>query len=87
MYDLEEGKIISRINEKGYKKVLLQLPDGLKPRAGDLVKKIESSTPATVLIWIGSNFGGCDLPNTKGLGIDLVVSFGHNQFFKEGEGW
>jgi 2-(3-amino-3-carboxypropyl)histidine synthase len=88
MYDLEEEKIIKKINENGYKKVLLQLPDGLKPKAKDLVPTIEKATGATILTWFGSNFGACDLPvGLQALGIDYVVAFGHNLYIKDKEGW
>lgn len=84
MYDLDEKKIIEQIKQNKCKRVLLQLPDGLKPKAGELVKKIESETGAEVLIWFGTCFGACDLPqNVNSLGIDLVVGFGHNRYVKE----
>jgi len=88
MYELEEQRIIEKIKEKNYKKVLLQLPEGLKPKAKELVPKIEKATGAVVLIWFGSNFGACDIPlGTQAVGIDLVVSFGHNVYIKEAKGW
>ena len=87
MFDLDEKRIIGQIRKKKCKRVLLQLPDGLKPRAGDLAKRIERETGALVLIWFGSNFGACDISSgTDSIGIDLIVTFGHNAFVKE-EGW
>ena len=78
-YDLETDKVISIIKEKGYKKVCLQLPDGLKPLAKDIVDRIRSETDAKVLIWAGSNFGSCDLPmEVQRLGVDLLVPYGHS---------
>ena len=87
MFDLDEKRIIEQIKKKKCKKVLLQLPDGLKPKAGDLAKKIEKETGALVLIWFGSNFGACDIPSgVDQVGVDFIVTFGHNAFVKE-EGW
>ncbi len=84
MYNLEENKIIEEIKSSGAKRVLFQFPDGLKPKAGELAKKIENETGSDVLIWFGSCYGACDLPqNVDSLGVDLVVSFGHNQYRKE----
>jgi len=88
MYILDEKKVIEFIKQNKGKRVLLQLPDGLKPKAGELAKKVEEETGAEVLIWFGSCFGACDLPqNVSTIGIDLVVGFGHNTYIKEVEKW
>ena len=39
-YDLELNKIIETVKKNKYKTVLLQLPDGLKPKAKDIVDLI-----------------------------------------------
>ena len=47
-------------------------------------KQIINRTSAKVLIWLGSCYGSCDLPlGLEKLGVDLVISWGHNQFRKE----
>jgi 2-(3-amino-3-carboxypropyl)histidine synthase len=80
-YDLETDKIISLINEKGYKKVCLQLPDGLKPQAKEITDSIREQTDAKVIIWAGSNFGACDLPlEVKKLGVELLIPYGHSEW-------
>tara|TARA_Y100000310_G_scaffold219247_1_gene220650 strand:+ start:18127 stop:18396 length:270 start_codon:yes stop_codon:yes gene_type:complete len=87
-YDLEEQNIIKKINEKGYQRILLQLPEGLKPEAESLVPRIEKETGASIFVWFGTNFGACDLPvGVKNLNIDLVVAFGHNRYIKDPKGW
>ena len=87
-YDLELGNIISRINERNYKLVLVQFPDGLKMYGKEVVDLIRSKTQAEVLIWFGSCFGACDVPHgLKDLGVDFVVRWGHNMFRKKVEGW
>ncbi|MBS3106955.1 hypothetical protein J4419_04825 [Candidatus Woesearchaeota archaeon] len=87
-YDLEEQRVIEKINTGTYTKVLLQLPDGLKPEAWELVKKLEGATGATIFVWFGTNFGACDLPlGVQSLGVQLVVAFGHNQYIKDVRGW
>ena len=83
MYDLELNKIIESINDNSLKLVLLQFPDGLKSQSNSVVETIESKTSATCLIWFGSCFGACDLPDFSRLNIDLFVQFGHNVFVKE----
>ena len=86
-YNLELDNIISEIKDKRYKRVLLQLADGLKPEAKEIVDKIKEETSAEVLIWLGDCYGACDIPlGLDMLEIDLVVQFGHNLFRKQ-EGW
>ncbi len=87
-YDLELEKAIARVKKSKAKTVCIQLPDGLKPKADEVVKAIEEATSARVFIWLGSNFGACDLPQGLGkIGVDLLISWGHNAFHKGDEGW
>ncbi len=86
-YDLELNKIIETVKKNKYKTVLLQLPDGLKPKAKDIVDELLSKTTAEVMIWSGSCYGACDIPlGIKELGVDLFVQLGHNAF-KKTNGW
>jgi len=88
MFDLELNKVIEKVKEKNPKTVCVQLPDGLKPKAKEVVDKIEEATGAEVYIWLGSCFGACDLPlGLKALDIDLMVQFGHNVYHKSSKGW
>jgi len=82
-YNLEISKIIKEIKKQRAKKILIQLPDGLKPKATEIVDKIESKTNAKCFIWMDTNFGACDLPlGIEKLKIDLLVHFGHSKFEK-----
>ncbi len=82
-YNLELEKIINEIKKQKAKTVLLQLPDGLKPKATEIVNEIESKTSSKCFIWMDTNFGACDLPlGIEKLKIDLLVHFGHNKFEK-----
>jgi len=88
MYTIELEKAIKVIKDKRAKLVCLQLPDGLKPRAQEIEEQITSETDARVLIWLGSNFGACDIPvGLNRLGIDLLICWGHNPFHKTAGGW
>ncbi len=85
-YDLELNRIISTIKEKNARKVCLQLPDGLKPKAKEITDAIVLQTDASVVIWAGSNFGACDLPlEVERLGVDLLVHFGHSEWVYDRE--
>ncbi len=76
-YNLELPRIIKEIKASKAKTVLLQFPDGLKPKATRVAKELEEKTSAKIHIWMGSNFGACDVPTAK---VDLVVNFGHSEF-------
>ena len=81
-YDLELERIISEINKKKAKLVLLQFPDGLKQYATAVVDYLRSKTNAEFLIWLGSCFGACDTPigiEKLRPKIDLIIQFGHNE--------
>ena len=75
-YDLELNKVVKQINKLRPKTVLVQLPDGLKPRAKEIVDEIEAKTKSKVMIWMGSCFGSCDVPTVK---VDLIIQWGHTK--------
>ncbi len=90
-YDLELTKLFKEIRENNPKRICIQLPDGLKPRAEEIVSAVNAefkdSSPQ-VFIWLGSNFGACDLPiGLQTIHIDMLIMWGHNQFNKVQEGW
>ena len=87
LYNQELQKAIEKIKQENAKLVCIQLPDGMKPEAKEIQAAITKETNAKVLIWLGSNFGACDLPlGLDRLGVDLLISWGHNRFNKQ-EGW
>ena len=77
-YDLELDKCVNKIKKQKAKKVLIQLPDGLKPKASEIAKYLEEKTKANIFIWLNSCYGACDIPNIKDM--DLVIQFGHSDF-------
>ena len=80
-YDLELDTVVNKINTENAKKVCIQLPDGLKPKAGEITKFLESKTKAEIIIWLGSCFGACDLPiEVESLGVDLLIQWGHSEW-------
>ncbi len=81
MYNLELEKAVKQIKKNKAKLVLIQLPDGLKPKAELIKKELESGTDASVIIWLGSCFGACDVPeNVKKLGVELIIHWGHSEW-------
>lgn len=88
LYNPELEKAIERIKAEKAQLVCIQLPDGMKPMAKEIEEAITKETNARVLIWLGSNFGACDIPlGLDRLGVDLLISWGHNRFHKTQEGW
>jgi len=86
-YDLELDKLIQRIKEKNHKRIIIQLPDGLKRQTQNIVNEIKEKTNAEVLVWMNSCYGACDIPlGLSQLNIDLFAQFGHNRFIRK-EGW
>lgn len=80
-YNLEIEKAIEKINLNSAGKVLIQLPDGLKPRAKEIKEAIEEQTNAKAFIWLGSCFGACDVPYyTERIGIDMIIQWGHSEW-------
>jgi 2-(3-amino-3-carboxypropyl)histidine synthase len=83
-YNLEIERIVREINKTKAKKVLIQLPDGLKSYAVAIVHELEKRTRSSkeskpeIYIWLGSCFGACDIPKVEG--VDLVVQFGHSKW-------
>ena len=80
-YDLELEKAASEIKKQKAKKVCLQLPDGLKPKAREIADFLKKETKAEIIIWLGSCYGACDIPKqAENLGIDLLIQWGHSRW-------
>ena len=77
-YELEIGRVIKAIKKEKAKLVCLQFPEGLKSKAIEMADEIESRTRAQCVIWMGSCYGACDIPDVEKLKIDLLVQFGHS---------
>jgi 2-(3-amino-3-carboxypropyl)histidine synthase len=84
-YDFELVKIVREISLSKAGKVLLQMPDGLKPYAQTLTAEIGSRTGVEVYVSAGSCYGGCDLALTEAekLKVDLLIHFGHTAFLAQ----
>ena len=80
-YNLELEKAVSEIKKEKARKVCIQLPDGLKPKAKEIADRLSKETNAEIFIHLGTCFGACDIPeNLKSAGIDLLIQFGHAKF-------
>ncbi len=79
-FDFEEERIKTEINRLGAKRVLLQMPQGLKPHATQIAQTIQA-TGALPIVSIDPCYGACDLAvcDAETLGADLIIHFGHSK--------
>lgn len=78
-YDLEFGRILRTIKKEKAGRVLLQFPDGLKPYSTTILDYLEKQLPKVdFFIWLGSCYGGCDIPPVNEKDFDLIIQFGHS---------
>jgi 2-(3-amino-3-carboxypropyl)histidine synthase len=86
MYDLEEARLVDEIKKRSPRRVLLQLPEGLKPRAAALAEKLRTTTGTEVIVSGDPCYGACDLAlhQMKELRADLLIHVGHSEMPDEG---
>lgn len=86
MYDLDEDKLLAEITGRGARRILIQLPDGLKNEGTRLSGLIREKTGAEVFVSATPAWGACDLSLDAAarLRADLLVHYGHNEFLRDG---
>src|SRR6266702_3320339 len=86
MYDLEEERLVAEITGRGARRLLIQLPDGLKNEGPRLARLIREKTGAEVFVSASPAWGACDLSldAASRLKADLLVHYGHNEFLRDG---
>lgn len=68
---------ISRLERMGARKILLQLPDGLKPHAFEYFNRLSSKF--SVIISSDPFYGACDIGNEELYkNVDCIVQYGHS---------
>ena len=77
-YNLELEKAVKQIKKQRAKNVLIQLPDGLKPKATEIATYLQKHTKANIFIWLDTCYGACDYPEIKN--IDLLIQWGHSKW-------
>jgi len=85
MYDLEEDRLVAEITGRGARRLLVQLPDGLKNEGPRLASVIREKTGAEVFVSATPAWGACDLSLDAAarLKADLLVHYGHNEFLRD----
>ena len=73
-YDLEYERILKEIKKHNARKILIQLPEGLKQYADEIMKKL-SESGAEIILSADPCFGACDIKEP----FDLTIHYGHTQ--------
>jgi 2-(3-amino-3-carboxypropyl)histidine synthase len=79
MFELQEDRIAEEIRRRGSKRVLLQMPEGLKTVGFNLAKRLERETDVEVFISGDPCYGACDLALYPKMLVaaDLLIHIGH----------
>ena len=79
MYNLDKEKLLNEIRNRGVKRVLVQLPEGLKPLGFELAQLVERETGAEVFLSGDPCYGACDLAlsSKSSVKAELLVHVGH----------
>jgi len=79
IFDLEEGRLREEIIRRGAKRVLIQLPEGLRSEAPRLASIVENAG-ALAIVSGDPCYGACDLAisEAESLSADLIAHYGHS---------
>jgi 2-(3-amino-3-carboxypropyl)histidine synthase len=83
-FDLEEKRLNEEIRKRGAKRVLIQLPEGLKTEGPRLVAVAEKAG-ALAVVSADPCYGACDLAtlDAKSLDADLIIHYGHSKMIEQ----
>jgi len=83
-FALEEKRLIEEISKRGAKRVLIQLPEGLKAE-GPRLAAIAEKAGALAIVSADPCYGACDLatPDAKSLDADLIIHYGHSKMIEQ----
>ena len=83
-FDLEEAQLIKEIDQRKAKRVLIQLPEGLKTE-GCRLAAIAEKAGAVAIVSADPCYGACDMATIEAeiLGADLILHYGHTEMIRE----
>ncbi|UCE15879.1 MAG: diphthamide biosynthesis enzyme Dph2 [Candidatus Bathyarchaeota archaeon] len=83
-FDFEEKRLSEEITKRGAKRVLIQLPEGLK-KEGSRLAAVAEKAGALVMVSADPCYGACDLATLDGksLGADLIFHYGHSKMIEQ----
>jgi len=80
-HDFQLDQLVERIKAGDHRLVALQVPEGLKIQALEMMDEIESKSGAKIVLAANPCYGACDLIHDKMsmMGVELVAHMGHSQ--------
>jgi 2-(3-amino-3-carboxypropyl)histidine synthase len=80
-HDFQLDELVERIKSNDNRLVALQVPEGLKIQALEMMDSIEDESGAKVILAADPCYGACDLVHDKMrmMGVELVAHMGHSQ--------
>ncbi len=80
-HEFRLDELIERIRSNDNRLVALQVPEGLKIQALEMMDKVEHDSGAKVILAADPCYGACDLVHDKMkmMGVELVAHLGHSQ--------
>ena len=80
-HDFQLTELMERIQANDNRLIALQVPEGLKMQALEMMDSIETETSAKVILAADPCYGACDLVHDKMqmMGVELVAHMGHSQ--------
>jgi 2-(3-amino-3-carboxypropyl)histidine synthase len=78
---IEPERVLKMVRARKPRRIFVQVPEGLKPGATELCRKLESSGTETILS-LSPCYGACDLREDEArmLGCDLILHIGHSDY-------
>ena len=80
-HDFKLDDLVEKIKLNDNRLIALQVPEGLKMQALEMMDEIETETSAKVVLAADPCYGACDLVHDKMkmMGVELVAHMGHSQ--------
>ena len=80
-HDFQLEELVERIKENDHRLIALQVPEGLKMQALEMMDMIEGYSSAKVVLAADPCYGACDLVHDtmRMMGVELVAHMGHSQ--------
>lgn len=84
MHDLDTQQVAEEIKERNASRVLIQLPDGLRPNALSQAETLAELTGAEIIVSGDSCYGACDLAihQAHAIDADMIVHYGHSRMLQ-----
>ncbi len=81
---MQVDDLIAEVKRTGAKRIMLQLPAGLKTRVTEMAERF-SSEGVEAIVALNPCYGACDLADedAKQAGCEMLVHVGHSKFYRD----